>query len=148
LQKKKNKTQKNLQDGGVISATASTILEIVDSQLISNTATGSGGAIKVDLGTFSITNSVFGSNVASMGGALYANAPMQSTLIQSTFELNTASQGGGLWAVQADMIVSECEFDSNSADEDGGAAFLITLASSSAVQVLVSTVLIAILSCN
>ena len=108
---------------------------------------GTGGAISINGGTFTVANSTFEGNRAPDGGALFVGSSTQVTVTQSTFRGNNAryggaietsgelqvdfstfsdnhatdGEGGGIWILGSDTDVTYSTFDSNTAALLGGA---------------------------
>ncbi len=107
-------------NGGAINLNNS--LSITNTQFISNTANGQGGALNQWNPGYQVTlaNAWFERNTAkSLGGGVYVSSTV--TVINSTFESNTvnsgnanATAGGGLYAGSASHITGTL-FDGNSA---------------------------------
>jgi predicted outer membrane repeat protein len=90
-----------------------------------NTAKGSGGAIRVDAGNFTIsdslvtTNSAFGGNFG-LGGAILISPGCNSTFDNTIFRHNSATEGsGGAVSTNGDSQINDCNFDNNSAASGG-----------------------------
>ncbi len=125
-------------DGGAIMAAT---LEVTGSRFVDNHATGSssdGGALWVAKG-LTLTDSVFSSNSADHGGAVYATGTQyveQVSVHGATFMCNeSAGNGGGLYVIppegpqpSSSIEVSDLTFWKNEAGDKGGGAYL-TLAS-------------------
>ena len=90
------------EEGGAIDVSGlEELLQITNAQFESNSASEVGGAIYVD-DLFSanpeITNSVFDSNNAPFGGAIYINNN-NATIINSTFANNEADNGAAIFSL-------------------------------------------------
>lgn len=119
-------------NGGVFYASGAAIITIEDSQLSTNTATTSGGAIDHrSSGKLTVKNTTFTSNESGeFGGAITANGAGQVEIIDSTFTENKTTatktdtsvskicRGGGAIFVSSKATVSisgSCSFTANSA---------------------------------
>eukprot|EP01114_Cavostelium_apophysatum_P014710 TRINITY_DN387_c0_g2_i1.p1 TRINITY_DN387_c0_g2~~TRINITY_DN387_c0_g2_i1.p1 ORF type:complete len:276 (-),score=38.06 TRINITY_DN387_c0_g2_i1:103-930(-) len=72
-----------------------------------------------------ITGSQFENNYAELGGAIYANNGLLS--VQTTeFTRNSANEGGGIYALRSPGTYVSTEFKNNSATDAGGALSLQT----------------------
>ncbi len=139
------------RNGGAIYNDKNVVLNILDSDFISNKALSKyGGAIYND-GALDIKYSLFSKNYAKLlggavasndgeslfgdcdfisnrsdenGGALY-NSPGSSkmTLYNSRFFLNSAASFGGAVLNQSLMDIYFCDFEKNSAEKNGGAIY-------------------------
>jgi predicted outer membrane repeat protein len=117
-----NKT-KNSNGGGGVSIYYNTTLIISNSILSNNTATGTGGALRVDAGTVTVTNSTFSNNTATdRGGGIYANAGTVD-IADSNITGNTSDDCGGGIYVNSDAIVTvnNSVIKSNTSANEGGA---------------------------
>lgn len=81
-----------------------------------------GGAIYQDAGTITIESSAFTSNTANEGGAICTIYQSTSTITHCTFIANMATNGGAI-KNQGTCNVNNCIFDSNKADQWGGAIY-------------------------
>lgn len=86
---------------------------------------GSGGFLRANAGTVTVTDSTFTDNQAYNGGAL---AVTNSKLVvdSSTFTTNAAAgSGGAIWADHpTDLTVTDSTFDGNISVDQGGAVYL------------------------
>jgi predicted outer membrane repeat protein len=98
---------------------------ITNSVYSNNTAQGSGGAIRVDTGNFTIFNSLLTQNSAfggsfGLGGAVIINEKCNSTFLDITFSHNSASGGsGGAVNTRSDTYIDGCDFENNTAVTGG-----------------------------
>jgi len=113
--------------GGAIYSPIEGSLTITNCLLLANGATGNGGAIDDENGSFSISGSEFtGNTSARIGGAIYfaTNFAAAFTISSSTFNENQAGQRGGAFFCQdfdgAPRFTNDT-FAGNAADEAGGA---------------------------
>ncbi len=119
------------RSGGAIYALQSVAID--DSQLLNNTATGSGGAVLLRTGgSLQISNSyVSSNNAASSGGAIYSYFGSIS-IVESSFSGNTARFGGAVRAELADLTAVQSTFNGNIAEQGaallGAAYYSLTLA--------------------
>ena len=89
-----------------------------------NSATvGKGGAIYIQLGNLTVSNSDFLRNASKEnGGAIYAlEAPV--SLSNSSFVGNTGVNGGGLYTDSGAFSATNTDFQSNTAQNDGGGVY-------------------------
>jgi hypothetical protein len=109
-------------DGGAIHVYRGGVT-ITDSSFYDNDAAGNGGAIHLALGSSTIMNNTFDDNIAGgVGGAIDSDGD-SSDISGCTFTGNSATRGGALHNAmgnQASML-TDLDFDSNSATECGGA---------------------------
>ncbi len=119
--------------GGVRTDGSSAVLVVDNSQFDANTAgtngggNSNGGAINLDGGTASISNTTFSGNLANpgWGGAIYLNPGSTITSISGcTFTDNTAvGKGGAISNLATLTLITGSTFSGNSAGLDGGAIF-------------------------
>ena len=84
-----------------------------------------GGGIYIDSANVTIRDGVITDNLATIGGAIYANASVL-TIEGMIIEANeAASSGGGLYLNNSTTTMTSSEFVSNISGNRGGAAFLI-----------------------
>ena len=95
-------------------------LTISDSIFSNNSAEASGGGIFHADGTLTITNSIFSGNSASPGGGIINNATL--IIANSTFSGNSADSGGAIYnnGTRGILTVTESTFSGNSAQDGGG----------------------------
>lgn len=116
------------QDGGGI-RTQNTNLSINSATFFSNvsgaiqtgqtTLAGAGGAMHIDSGTVTISDTDFIGNQAVNGGAVYASGTV--SFERTTMSSNFASNGGGAIECNATATISESSFTSNTASGFAGA---------------------------
>ena len=85
-----------------------------------------GGAIQIDGGAVTITNSLLTANSVDDnddGGAIYVKADGELTVIESTLSNNVAGRGGAIFAEGATATVIDSVIDGNYADDEGGGIF-------------------------
>jgi predicted outer membrane repeat protein len=105
---------------------------IVNSVYSNNTAQGSGGAIRVDTGNFTISNSALSTNSAlggqyALGGAVYVVEECNSTFISTIFSHNAAIGGsGGALNTKSDTYITGCKFENNTAAYGGAIRYGLT----------------------
>jgi len=118
-----NNAAGTLGNGGGVYADNTTILTVTNSAFLSNTANGSGGAIRAD-GAIAIANSSFSNNNSSgglsNGGALSINNT--GSILGSQFINNTAINGGAVAVVGGSSIVGTSAFTGN-IGTNGGAIY-------------------------
>jgi hypothetical protein len=96
---------------------------ITDSPFYDNDAAGDGGAIHLSLVSSTIMNNTFDNNIAGgVGGAIDSDDDY-SDISSCTFTGNSATRGGALHNAMGNQTVmlTDLDFDSNSATECGGA---------------------------
>ncbi|MDB5334442.1 MAG: hypothetical protein JWN70_61 [Planctomycetaceae bacterium] len=111
--------------GGILNnnttAPATTVtLEIDDSTISGNLATGDGGGLRVQKGKTLIQRSTFDANVAQGSGGGLAVQANTTTVTNATFSANTATTGGGLAAIGGSLTISYSTITLNSASTAGG----------------------------
>lgn len=108
-------------NGGAIDGTSSTIVVEDVTFRDNNAPSGDGGAIRVEPGFLSVTNSTFEDNGAEDGGAISVTGAAL-TVVGSTFTRNAgATNGGSIHARTTTVEVTGSTFDSNFAGDFGGA---------------------------
>jgi predicted outer membrane repeat protein len=94
-----------------------------------NTAQSGGGAIRVDAGNFTISNSVLTQNSAygeqfGYGGAVTTAQGCNSTFINTNFSHNSATKGlGGAISSIGDTYITGCKFENNTAAYGGAVRY-------------------------
>lgn len=125
-----NSTSDSTGGGGAMYLTYMAHIEVLNSQFISNTATGIGGAIYSLEGTLATKyrNCLFRSNrsTAKNGGAIHAFV-YQLNIDDSKFFDNTAHLDGGAIYVTGQNYMNACEFQGNVANLAGGAIYVNVL---------------------
>lgn len=131
-------TDSSAVSGGAIYSGPGTVLKLINSAVIHNSATGDGGAI-FNAGILSIVDSTLNQNDAQNGGAI-ATGPVAEvlTISGSTFQQNTASDRGGailntgsiLKIVDSQLFANEAKLGGAITNFDGATLVL----SSSTVQ--------------
>ena len=104
-------------DGGVIYNEYETVSTFSNAQFTSNSASDMGGVAFND-GEININNSVFTSNTATSGGALY-----NSNIINidgATFTSNTSDDIGGAIYTTGTLNLTNATFENNTSDTGGG----------------------------
>jgi predicted outer membrane repeat protein len=104
-------------DGGTLTVTGSTF-----NNNIINGNVGTGGAIAVINGTATISDTVFTSNRALDGGAIYLDTGGSATITGSTFTTNIGGYGGAIESNGMILTVTESTFDGNDAVIGSGGA--------------------------
>jgi predicted outer membrane repeat protein len=112
---------------GAINAYGGADVKIYDTAFISNQATnyGDGGAIYIESGDLEVYDSIFKSNTACMGGAIYTKS--NATIYSCIFESNTApGQGGAMYTQDSTLVIHDSTFDTNTAGSGnvGGAIYI------------------------
>lgn len=117
-------------DGGAIFAADGLTLHLQSLQFTNNTATGNGGAVYT-AATSSISLSVFKTNSATNGGALFIEEASKalfyrftSQVIASAMLENSASERGGGIYVEANSLIANLTVASNSAGNGGGGVYV------------------------
>lgn len=83
-----------------------------------------GGGIYINEANVTVRDSVITGNLATIGGAIYANASWL-TLESVVFESNEAtSNGGGLYLNNSNLLSTDTVFATNTSGNRSGAAFL------------------------
>ena len=110
-------------DGGAIKIDSGDIT-VSDSNFVNNYGGNGddayGGAVWV-YGTATITGSTFTENRSRFGGAIWSDD--DTTVTDSTFTSNTATEDGGAIISYGDLTVTRSTFTGNTATEDGGAIY-------------------------
>jgi predicted outer membrane repeat protein len=115
-------------DGGGMGSSGTVILQ--DCQLSGNQAvrptSGSGGGLRSNVGDPRLTNCLFTGNHASAGGAMAENVDASTAIIVGCqFQGNTADQdGGALWINDSSPRVTDCVLQGSHAN-NGGAVFIL-----------------------
>lgn len=111
--------------GAAIGNQHNSVAALTASQLLSNTANESGGALfATDSGTTTMTNVTIAGNRALFGGGLYNEDQSLLALIGTTLHQNQAQQGGALANVQdSEASVRNSLFTANRSSGPGGALF-------------------------
>jgi parallel beta-helix repeat protein len=101
-------------------------VQIINSKILSNTATGDGGGILLTSdGSLTIMNSTVVSNTAALwGGGIVAHGANQLIITDTVFEHNLGNYGGAIMVSSCDLDLSDSEFYSNTARAEGGAVYL------------------------
>jgi hypothetical protein len=94
------------------------ILNLTNSTLDRNAATGSGAGVYQSGGTAYITNTTFVSNTAANGAGGYISGTV--TINNSTFNGSAATNGGGIYKSGGTLNVNSSTLSSNSAPDGGG----------------------------
>ena len=105
--------------GGGIFSTGSN-LDVTNSTLSQNKATGGGGGL-VGLTTTTLTDSTIAGNTATFGGGIYAAGTM--TVTNGTVKQNTASSDGGGIFNLGDTLVSKSTLSQNYTGVNGGGIY-------------------------
>ena len=120
--------------GGGILGLEDAVTEISDTSFHGNVASGwglfsdyGGGAIYNDEGSLTVADSLFTSNQATAqhGGAVYQyGTSSQGVISRSTFSSNSAEENGGAINNDGDLVIEDCTFSGNTADDGslGGGA--------------------------
>jgi parallel beta-helix repeat protein len=109
--------------GGIYLSDMNTRLEMHNSVVTGNTASGNGGGLYNDyIPTVTLTNCTISGNTASYGGGLYNwGQYATATLTNCTISGNTASLGGGISnSSSANATLSNCTVTDNTASLGGG----------------------------
>jgi predicted outer membrane repeat protein len=122
--------------GGAIAnsiATSDSLLEIENATFSNNSASGNGGALRLQKGgaggavELIVRDSAFNANQADngtgFGGALYLSGGVQTTLVRTDFSSNTAARGGALAMGGGSLNLRGGSFSQNNAAVDGGALY-------------------------
>ena len=116
-------------DGGAVYAQFATLLEVVDSTFVANSAVDRGGAVHLMATTARFERGALESNVASSGGALYTSAG-DVTLTDAALRANTASGasggGGALASATALTLKGASDWHENAARGGDGGALRLT----------------------
>lgn len=104
-------------------------LRIVNSELVSNTAVGHGGAIYMEdvngsdnVYDISVHSSVFSSNASEeYGGALYMYSKIRGYIHDTDFDSNTAVRGAAVYMTGANLEINGSEMTGNTTSGTGGA---------------------------
>ena len=96
---------------------------ITDSHFVDNHAFYFGGAIHVEDGTLSISNTSFTDNVAYTkgGGAIWTSGDAVTTITGSTFSGNDGEEGGALYLQAGNTTIVDSTFTGNHSTWEGGA---------------------------
>ncbi|MFK7958736.1 MAG: hypothetical protein AB8B96_21770 [Lysobacterales bacterium] len=120
--------------GGAIHALGN--LSITDSVVSANAAVGFGGGLSCAVcGSVDLINTQVINNTAGNGGGLYVSGSSVSTtnidVSHSVISENQAMDvsdsvgfGGGVWAIDADLMLNDSDIDDNTAQFSGGALYV------------------------
>jgi predicted outer membrane repeat protein len=81
-----------------------------------------GGGALIDHGTVALSNIIFTSNHATIGGAVASN-DTALTIDQALFTGNTAASGGAISSTDGDMLMRNATLSGNVATAEGGALY-------------------------
>jgi uncharacterized protein (TIGR03382 family) len=111
----------NAHGGAIIvygTGVATTTIE--GSSFSENFAEGFGGALRIEAGALTVTDSTFASNLSGYGGAMHLPTPAEVTISGSTFTTNEAPYAGAIrWrpnSSTASLTLTSNTFDGNVAD--------------------------------
>eukprot|EP00210_Caulerpa_lentillifera_P007457 g7127.t1 len=111
----------NSKFGSVIFSTQS-VLNILKSDMSSNSGNLNGGVLHLKSSDARITNSTFSDNMSDEnGGVVYAIETSYFTVQRSTFVNNTAREGGCFYIEASNFRIVKSTFQRNKASVDGGA---------------------------
>ncbi len=112
----------NATSGAGIYLGNGTVLTLSDSEVSFNSTTGRGGGVQINGATLHVSNTLFDTNAADSGGAVYVQGT--ANIADATFQGNTATGvGGALHLNGATLDVSRSVFDTNRAAGQGGALY-------------------------
>lgn len=113
-----------LQPWSNLTQSQKTTAKFSNNRFIENSA-NKGGAAFMENGVADFTDSVFTSNVAEFGGAIYVNKTSALTVSGSEFTGNKTSgskaNGGAIFVLNGDAAISESVFSKNESAKNGGA---------------------------
>jgi predicted outer membrane repeat protein len=92
-----------------------------------NDEAGEGGAVLIRGAQPALTNCVFTSNYAPLGGAIYIGSNGSALLADCQFTDNHSGIGGAVMVLEASLNALRCTFSGNRADDEGGAIYGIVL---------------------
>lgn len=106
------------------SCTCVLVNSLVDSSIIYNTATGSGGGVYVEFSSLTMESCKLSNNLAHVtGGALWCLGDRAHHIATSSTTDNAALvQGGGFYAVYCNLDFVSSSFISNTAQQGGAIA--------------------------
>ncbi|MYD08466.1 MAG: SH3 domain-containing protein [Chloroflexi bacterium] len=97
---------------------------IINSRFTNNTSTSSGGALRFDTsGTYSISRSTFRGNSAAVNGGAINIQSGHVTISESAFSQNSATNSGGAINQNGTASIYRSVFSGNTAGDHGGAIF-------------------------
>ncbi len=105
-------------DGGAVWSSSRSSLRVVDSLLLDNIASGTGGAIH-SRGRLELLRSTLAGNRATEGGGL-ASAGEGASIVRSTIAENVASSSGGGMVLTSSATLDAVTVADNRADRGGG----------------------------
>ena len=120
---KNNLSQNN---GGAIYTPSESHLKVTNSIFTSNNAKINGGAIYNLKAQLELNNSTLTENkVGKNGGAIFIDKKADTTILNCDFIKNRSSLMGGAIYTKADLILNDFTFESNTANEYGGALYIL-----------------------
>lgn len=109
--------------GGAVYGASDADVTVTGCTLTGNTA-NRGGAIAIDGGTLTISDSTISGNTGhDSGGGVYTSASSTTTITGSTISGNDAGTGGAIRNRGTTMTVTSCTISGNAAESYGGALF-------------------------
>ena len=97
---------------------------VLDNVTVSESKAFNGGAIFLDFGNLTATNSaLLNSTAQDFGGAIYCDSPDVINLTSTNIEGNTAISRGGIYKYSGQIQVGQSSFISNQASTEGGAIY-------------------------
>ena len=119
--------ENSASNGAAVYCHKGTHVNIVNSEFINNKAAAYGGVIYQLECYVSVARSNFSHNKGKQGGAFYHNS-FQTTnalnLEDCHFYNNSAERGGVTYISNSNVMLTECQFSNNLAEEQGGVLFL------------------------
>lgn len=123
-------TSTSTEDGGFVAVYSGAILEVEATEFVGGTASRRGGAIyctEADVCRF--VETTFDGNQATSsngeGGALWARAVDELTVLRSRLCRGEAERGGALYVSNTDFALQTSLLDANTARDLGGAVYVI-----------------------
>lgn len=111
--------------GGAIAVESGGALDVNNSRILNNWASGAGGGIALFGGSAAITNSTLeGNDTGGAGGALWTNSETVLTMIDSSVANNEAADRGGGLLNQGEARIERSTFRGNRANGGGAMVFL------------------------
>ncbi len=129
-------TNNSAKHGGAVAAYASNEtlknganVNVINCEFTQNKVTGDGGALYAGrASTLAVDNCTVSNNSAVEGGGLFATEKSKVTVTKTNFTANNAvgedAYGGAIAVRSAVLNIDEANFNSNSADKNGGAMYI------------------------
>jgi len=100
-------------------------ISVISCEFVDNYAEQAGGAIAISMANLDLTDCAFRDNRAQSGGAVYSSNynGRVCCMLRCSFDRNRAALGGALHSMEDVLLLADCLFVENAA-EQGGAAWI------------------------